>query len=40
MKIKSYSMPRAVVPNTKPEGSDDPAGWQRNRRVTIVIHQR
>jgi outer membrane protein OmpA-like peptidoglycan-associated protein len=26
-----------VVPNTKPDGSDDPAGRQRNRRVEIVI---
>jgi outer membrane protein OmpA-like peptidoglycan-associated protein len=26
-----------VAPNTKPDGSDDPEGRQRNRRVEIVI---
>ena len=28
---------RPVAPNTKPDGSDDPAGRQRNRRVDVVI---
>ena len=28
---------RPVVPNTKPDGSDDPSGRQRNRRVEIVV---
>lgn len=28
---------RPVAPNTKPDGSDDPDGRQRNRRVEIVI---
>jgi len=26
-----------VAPNTKPDGSDDPDGRQKNRRVEIVI---
>jgi len=29
-----------AAPNTKPDGSDDPAGRQRNRRVEIIIHKR
>lgn len=28
-----------VAPNTKPDGSDDPQGRQKNRRVEIVIHK-
>ena len=28
---------KPVAPNTKPDGSDDPAGRQKNRRVEIVI---
>lgn len=40
MKIKGYGMARPAVPNTKPDGSDDPAGRQRNRRVEIVIYKR
>jgi outer membrane protein OmpA-like peptidoglycan-associated protein len=28
-----------VAPNTKPDGSDDPAGRQKNRRVEIVIQK-
>jgi len=26
-----------VVPNAKPDGSDDPAGRQKNRRVEVVL---
>jgi outer membrane protein OmpA-like peptidoglycan-associated protein len=26
-----------VAPNTRPDGSDDPAGRQKNRRVSIVV---
>jgi photosystem I P700 chlorophyll a apoprotein A2 len=26
-----------VAPNTKPDGSDDPEGRQKNRRVEIII---
>lgn len=32
-----YGASRPVAPNTKPDGSDDPAGRQRNRRVELVI---
>jgi outer membrane protein OmpA-like peptidoglycan-associated protein len=28
-----------VAPNTKPDGSDDPEGRQKNRRVEIVIRK-
>jgi outer membrane protein OmpA-like peptidoglycan-associated protein len=28
-----------VAPNTKPDGSDNPQGRQKNRRVEIVIHK-
>ncbi len=28
-----------VAPNTKPDGSDNPRGRQKNRRVEIVIHK-
>lgn len=32
-----YGMTRPVVPNTKPNGSDDPDGRQKNRRVDIRV---
>ena len=32
-----YGSRQPAVPNTKPDGSDDPDGRQRNRRVEIVI---
>jgi outer membrane protein OmpA-like peptidoglycan-associated protein len=28
-----------VAPNTKPDGSDDPAGRQKNRCVEIIIQK-
>jgi outer membrane protein OmpA-like peptidoglycan-associated protein len=28
-----------VAPNRRPDGSDDPEGRQRNRRVTILVHK-
>jgi outer membrane protein OmpA-like peptidoglycan-associated protein len=34
---KGYGATRPVAPNKKPDGSDDPDGRQRNRRVEIVI---
>jgi outer membrane protein OmpA-like peptidoglycan-associated protein len=37
---KGYGMTKPVAPNTKPDGKDDPAGRQKNRRVEIVIHKR
>jgi outer membrane protein OmpA-like peptidoglycan-associated protein len=32
-----FAARRPVAPNTKPDGSDDPEGRQRNRRVELVI---
>jgi outer membrane protein OmpA-like peptidoglycan-associated protein len=37
MTTQGFGASNPVVPNTKPDGSDDPAGRQRNRRVEIVI---
>lgn len=34
---KGVGAKQPVAPNTKPDGSDDPAGRQKNRRVEIVI---
>jgi outer membrane protein OmpA-like peptidoglycan-associated protein len=34
---KGYGKTRPVAPNTRPDGSDDPAGRQKNRRVEVVI---
>jgi outer membrane protein OmpA-like peptidoglycan-associated protein len=28
---------KPVAPNTKPDGSDDPEGRQKNRRVEIIL---
>jgi outer membrane protein OmpA-like peptidoglycan-associated protein len=36
--IKGYGKTRPIAPNTKLDGSDDPAGRQKNRRVEIVIN--
>jgi len=35
--IKGFGKIRPVAPNTNPDGSDNPAGRQKNRRVEIVI---
>ncbi|HXO29113.1 MAG TPA: OmpA family protein [Thermoanaerobaculia bacterium] len=35
--IKGYGKTRPVAANTNPDGSDNPAGRQRNRRVEVVI---
>jgi outer membrane protein OmpA-like peptidoglycan-associated protein len=37
MKTRGWGATKPVAPNTRPDGSDDPAGRQRNRRVEIVI---
>jgi outer membrane protein OmpA-like peptidoglycan-associated protein len=37
MTTAGFGAASPVAPNTKPDGSDDPAGRQRNRRVEIVI---
>jgi outer membrane protein OmpA-like peptidoglycan-associated protein len=34
---KGFGETRPVAPNAKPDGSDDPDGRQKNRRVEIVI---
>lgn len=34
---KGYGASRPVAPNKKPDGSDDPEGRQKNRRVEIVM---
>jgi hypothetical protein len=36
-RVKGLGASRPVAPNTKPDGSDDPEGRQKNRRVEIVI---
>lgn len=35
--IRGWGERRPVAPNTKPDGSDDPAGRQKNRRVEVVL---
>ena len=34
---EGFGADKPVAPNTKPDGSDDPEGRQKNRRVEIVI---
>jgi outer membrane protein OmpA-like peptidoglycan-associated protein len=36
---QGFGMRDPVAPNTKPDGSDNPAGRAKNRRVEIVIHE-
>ena len=35
--IQGWGKRRPVAPNAKPDGSDDPAGRQKNRRVEVVL---
>ena len=35
--VHALGASKPVAPNTKPDGSDDPEGRQRNRRVEIVV---
>ncbi len=35
--IKGFGATKPAVPNTKPDGSDDPEGRQKNRRVALVF---
>ena len=35
-----FGAKRPIAPNAKPDGSDDPEGRQRNRRVDIIIVKR
>jgi outer membrane protein OmpA-like peptidoglycan-associated protein len=36
--VRAYGKTRPIAPNTNPDGSDNPIGRQRNRRVEIVIN--
>ncbi|MBV8770738.1 MAG: OmpA family protein [Deltaproteobacteria bacterium] len=36
--IRGYGKTRPIAPNRNPDGSDNPAGRQKNRRVEIVIN--
>jgi outer membrane protein OmpA-like peptidoglycan-associated protein len=36
---RGWGETKPVVPNKKPDGSDDPAGRQKNRRVEIVLRK-
>jgi outer membrane protein OmpA-like peptidoglycan-associated protein len=38
--VQGFAETRPVAPNTKPDGSDDPEGRQKNRRVEIVFGKR
>jgi outer membrane protein OmpA-like peptidoglycan-associated protein len=38
--VRGFGETRPVAPNSKPDGTDDPAGRQKNRRVEIVIAKR
>jgi OOP family OmpA-OmpF porin len=35
--ITGYGKTRPIAPNTNPDGSDNPIGRQKNRRVEILI---
>jgi outer membrane protein OmpA-like peptidoglycan-associated protein len=37
---KGFGATQPVAPNAKPDGSDDPEGRQKNRRVEIIIAKR
>jgi outer membrane protein OmpA-like peptidoglycan-associated protein len=37
MTTQGFGMTKPVAPNTKPDGSDDPEGRQKNPRVEIVL---
>ncbi|WP_158515204.1 OmpA family protein [Bordetella sp. H567] len=39
MSVAGFGERKPVVPNEKPDGSDDPDGRQRNRRVEVVLRQ-
>ncbi len=40
IETRGWGMTRPIVPNTKPDGTDDPAGRHRNRRVEVTIFKR
>jgi outer membrane protein OmpA-like peptidoglycan-associated protein len=37
MTARGFGMTKPIAPNTKPDGSDDPDGRQKNRRVDIRV---
>jgi photosystem I P700 chlorophyll a apoprotein A2 len=37
MSARGWGKSKPVAPNTRPDGSDDPAGRQKNRRVEITV---
>ena len=37
---RGFGATRFAAPNTKMDGSDDPAGRQKNRRVEVIIQKR
>jgi outer membrane protein OmpA-like peptidoglycan-associated protein len=37
LQVRGYGETRPVAPNARPDGSDDPQGRQRNRRVEITV---
>jgi outer membrane protein OmpA-like peptidoglycan-associated protein len=39
MQTKGWGAGKPVAPNAKPDGSDDPEGRQKNRRVEIVLQK-
>jgi len=39
-KTVGFGARNPVAPNSKPDGSDDPDGRQRNRRVTVIIQKK
>ena len=40
MKTKGWGMAKPIAPNKKPDGSDNPEGRQKNRRVEIVVKKK
>jgi outer membrane protein OmpA-like peptidoglycan-associated protein len=36
-RTRGYGSTRPIAPNTKPDGSDNPEGRQKNRRVEIIL---
>jgi outer membrane protein OmpA-like peptidoglycan-associated protein len=38
-RTQGFGAAKPVAPNTKPDGSDDPEGRQKNRRVEIVVRK-
>lgn len=40
MSARGWGKTKPVAPNTKPDGSDDPVGRQKNRRVEITVQTR